>query len=352
MQTKANHSKRSSNTKERTHDIWKSNDARKQCKHTHSHTHMRNTCQRPLSHVVLLLFLDLAFLPRKTITINTRRKIKQMPYLYVRQLPAAHREVRSAIASANSRPLQRLRWLNVSGSRCITDDGIRLLVSTFSQLLHHLNIASCCRISDNAVAHIAACLHSLASLDLSYNQNLTNQSLQHVALMASLIHIRLEGCTLLCDSGLAYLAESHGNLQSVSLGWYRGATEDGIRNLALPTEEKRKMIVCKRLLASVPQPRDAESPLFSAVDGRRLDLIRLLVELGGHDAVLHRRHWRQGRGDSVVSRPWCGCGCLHEQRRDRLLHRRILRKHWHGQSSSGARSQRECPQVRRQDAIL
>src|SRR6218665_225707 len=126
--------------------------------------------------------------------------------------------------------MSNLKVLNLSFCTTITDAGLRFLAKM--PALQELNLRVCGNISDVGIGYLSAGNLRLTSLDVSFCERVTNQSLIHISQgMFHLKSLSLGSCPI-ADDGLRSLAEAISNLRSRDIGQCCRVTDHGLAIIA------------------------------------------------------------------------------------------------------------------------
>ncbi|XP_062545208.1 F-box/LRR-repeat protein 14 [Armigeres subalbatus] len=121
--------------------------------------------------------------------------------------------------------LKKLKRLNLRSCWHLTDQGIGHLAGMSKETadgtpaLEHLGLQDCQRLSDEALRHIAQGLTSLRSINLSFCVSVTDSGLKHLAKMTKLEELNLRACDNISDIGMAYLTEGGSAIVSLDVSF-------------------------------------------------------------------------------------------------------------------------------------
>jgi F-box/leucine-rich repeat protein 2/20 len=145
-------------------------------------------------------------------------------------------------------PPRRLKHLDLTRCRGITDEGIRSLVGNVSAL-EGLQLSKCHSLTDNTLKALLPTCPVLTHLDLEELENLTNDVLKTLAAAPCAPHLRhlcISYCENLGDSGMLSIIKACHNLSSLQMDNTRvsdlvlaeAATAIGTRNRSVQTSDK------------------------------------------------------------------------------------------------------------------
>ena len=128
-----------------------------------------------------------------------------------------------------SRYCPKLRSLNVSSRRKITDKGMKE-IATYCPALENLLIEGCSRISNGSLINLGKNCQNLKTINLGKCKLIQNFGLEAlVKNCTALTSISLEGCKKVTDRGLKIIANNCHALKSINLKRMRNITNTGIR---------------------------------------------------------------------------------------------------------------------------
>ncbi|XP_044263506.1 F-box/LRR-repeat protein 14 [Tribolium madens] len=113
--------------------------------------------------------------------------------------------------------LKKLKRLNLRSCWHVGDQGIQHLASG-NPSLEHLGLQDCQKLSDEALKH-ATGLTSLISINLSFCVSITDSGLKHLAKMTNLRELNLRSCDNISDTGMAFLAEGGSRISSLDVSF-------------------------------------------------------------------------------------------------------------------------------------
>lgn len=125
---------------------------------------------------------------------------------------------------------RNLQVLNLADCVRLSDTGVRYLVEGFSAAkLRELNLTNCIRVSDVSLLRISQKCHSLAYVNFSYCEHITDAGVELISNIDSLISIDLSGCNI-TDSGVIALANNP-NFKDIIISECCSVTNTGIQKL-------------------------------------------------------------------------------------------------------------------------
>ena len=114
-------------------------------------------------------------------------------------------------------PPRKLRHLDLSRCRALTDKGVQCLAENVPHLAG-LQLSHCSELTDDALAGIFESVPYLTHLDMEELDELTNLSLQNLArspCIATLQHLNISYCELLGDTGMIQVLKNSEKLKSI-----------------------------------------------------------------------------------------------------------------------------------------
>lgn len=121
--------------------------------------------------------------------------------------------------------LKTLKKLNLRSCWHISDQGIGHLAGLSKETavgtpaLEYLGLQDCQRLSDEALRHIAQGLSSVKSINLSFCVSVSDSGLKHLAKMTKLEELNLRSCDNISDIGMAYLTEGGCSISSLDVSF-------------------------------------------------------------------------------------------------------------------------------------
>lgn len=129
--------------------------------------------------------------------------------------------------------LKRLQRLNLRSCWSVSDQGLRLLAgqsekSTGTLVLEHLGLQDCQHLSDDALKYIAQGLTKVSSINLSFCINISDLGLKYLAKMPSLRELNLHSCDNVSDAGLAFMAEAASPITTLDVSFCDKITDQSL----------------------------------------------------------------------------------------------------------------------------
>ncbi|EAT39978.1 AAEL008262-PA, partial [Aedes aegypti] len=116
--------------------------------------------------------------------------------------------------------LKNVEILELGGCSNITNTaGLSKETADGTPALEYLGLQDCQRLSDEALRHIAQGLTSLKSINLSFCVSVTDSGLKHLAKMTKLEELNLRACDNISDIGMAYLTEGGSAIISLDVSF-------------------------------------------------------------------------------------------------------------------------------------
>lgn len=134
--------------------------------------------------------------------------------------------------------LKKLKRLNLRSCWHISDSGIGHLAGLSKETaegnlsLEYLGLQDCQRLSDESLKHIAQGLGSLKSINLSFCVSITDSGLKHLARMPQLEELNLGSCDNISDIGMAYLTEGGSTISSLDVSFCDKIGDQALNHLS------------------------------------------------------------------------------------------------------------------------
>lgn len=134
--------------------------------------------------------------------------------------------------------LKKLKRLNLRSCWHISDQGIGHLAGLSKETaegnleLEYLGLQDCQRLSDEALGHIAQGLTSLKSINLSFCVSVTDSGLKHLARMPQLKELNLRSCDNISDIGMAYLTEGGSGISSLDVSFCDKISDQALSHIS------------------------------------------------------------------------------------------------------------------------
>lgn len=134
--------------------------------------------------------------------------------------------------------LLKLKKLNLRSCWHISDQGIGYVAGLHREAapgnltLEYLGLQDCQRLSDESLKYIAQGLVALKQINLSFCVSITDSGLKHIARMPKLEELNLRACDNISDIGIAYLTEGGSTISSLDVSFCDKIADQALQHLS------------------------------------------------------------------------------------------------------------------------